>query len=252
MNEINFLPQSFLDAQNRRQRLFREVSILCGMVFIALALLAGQAGQVVSIRNLTAQKQEELEAAKLRSLEVAKLAQQQQAYKLILAVNDGLSMPLNPSDMLAVISQMLPQQMALTEIRFSADPPKLDLSALKQNCMTPTSKTSKKKSKVKYVPKVMKIQMMGLSPSDVDVANLVGSLSASPIFQNVNMRYSKTTQINKATAREFRLEMQMAMECIYQIIPPRNPRPRKFQTTQNSKLPSNSQSLSVKEVAHVN
>ena len=237
MNEINFLPQSFLEAQKRKQRLFREVSILGGMVLIAIALFAGQAGQVASIRNLIIQKQDELAAAKIRSLEVAKLTQQQQALKLKLAVNDGLTMPLNPSALLAVISEMLPTQMALTEITFSADAPKLDLSSLKKDRSAKKVKKSKKKVAHKHVPKVMKIQMMGLSPSDVDVANLVGALSASPVFQNVKMNYSKTKKIANATAREFRLEMGMAMDCIYENVIAQNTGP---------------ENVPAKEVAHVN
>ncbi|MBL4702178.1 MAG: PilN domain-containing protein [Phycisphaeraceae bacterium] len=237
MNEINFLPQSFLEAQKRKQRLFREVSILGGMVLIAIALFAGQAGQVSTVRNLAAQKQDELVAAKIRSVEVAKLSQQPRELKLKLAVNQGLVMPLNPSALLAVIAEILPPQMALTEIQFSADAPKLDLSSLKKKSSAKKVKKSKKKAAIRYVPKVMKIQMLGLSPTDVDVANLVGALSASTVFQNVKMNYSKTAKIANVTAREFRLEMEMSMDCIYEN-----------QLT----LKIRSQNSSAKEVAHVN
>jgi Tfp pilus assembly protein PilN len=219
MNEINFLPQSFLETQNRRLRLFREVVILSGMILISLALFAGQSGRVASVKNLVEQKTEELEAAKLRSQEVARLSSEQQKLKLQLAVHEGLAMPLNPSTILAAISEVLPERMALTEVSISADEPKLDLTSLKSGNKTKT--VSKTKVKVtKPVLHFMDIQLMGLSPSDVDVANLVGALSASPIFQNVKMRYSKSTRMNKATAREFRLEMEIPMDCIYEDVTP--------------------------------
>jgi Tfp pilus assembly protein PilN len=216
MNEINFLPQSFLDTQNRRLRLFREIAILSGMVLIGLAMFAGQSGRVMSIRNQVERKSEELAAAELRSAEVAKLKVQQQNLKLQLAVHDGLAMPLNMSSILASIAHLLPERMALTEITCSADSPKLDLSELKKTSAT-TKKSSKKKVVIKPVERVMQIQVMGLSPSDVDVANLVGALSASPIFQNVKMRYSKGASIEKVMAREFRLEMEVSLDCIYQM-----------------------------------
>ncbi len=215
MNEINFLPQSFLEAQNRRQRLFREVVILCGMVLIGLALFAGQSGRVMSIRSQVERKSEELAAAELRSTEVSKLKAQQQQLKLQLAVHDGLAMPLNMSSILASISQVLPPRMALTEITCSSDAPKLDLSDLKKSA-TSKKKSSKKQKIVKVQERVMQIQVMGLSPSDVDVANLVGALSANPIFQNVKMRYAKSAAIDKVMAREFRLEMEVSLDCIYQ------------------------------------
>ena len=101
----------------------------------------------------------------------------------------------------------------------TANEPKLDASIFKNNKTTTKSK-SKKSSKVQ--PKMMKIKLMGLSPSDVDVANLVGALTASPIFQNVKMRYAKGTKISNATAREFRLEMEMPMDCVYVDLTPRD------------------------------
>lgn len=232
MNEINFLPQSFLEAQNRRQRLFREITILVGMVLIGLALFAGQSGRVMSIRNQVERKSEELAAAQLRSTEVAKLKAQQQQLKLQLAVHDGLAMPLNMSSILATISHVLPPRMALTEITCSSDAPKLDLSDLKPSATK--KKAAKKKTIVKAPERVMQIQVMGLSPSDVDVANLVGALSANPIFQNVKMRYAKSAAIDKVMAREFRLEMEVSLDCIYQ-----------------APLPESAENQIGKEVAHV-
>lgn len=236
MNEINFLPQSFLESQNSRQRLFREIAILCGMVLIGIALFAGQSGRVMSVRKLTEQKKEELSAAKLRSKEVAKLKTQQQELKLKLAVNEGLSMPLNISSILATIADVLPARMALTEIACSADDPKLDLTAFKTSKNSKVKKKSKSTKFVKAQEQLMQIQLMGISPSDVDVANLVGALSASPIFQNVKMRYSKSTRIDKVSAREFRLEMEVSLDCIYQS---------PVMTTEQDQADN-------KEVAHVN
>lgn len=223
MNEINFLPQSFLESQNRRLRLFREVAILCGMVLIGLALFAGQSGVVMSVQKLVAQKQDELDAAKLRSNAVADLNTAQQQLKLKLALHEGLAMPLNPSTILAAISQMLPDRMALTEVTFSADDPKPDLSAFMPKKKDPSGMDAEKIKVVKPQPRFMNVQLMGISPTDVDVANLVGSLSASPLFQNVKMRYSKSTRLGNVTAREFRLEMEILLDCIYQDVTPRDP-----------------------------
>lgn len=219
MNEINFLPQSFLEAQNRRLRLFREIAILVGLVLIGLALFAGHSGQVMSVRNQTASKNDELDAAKLRSKEVVRLQSQQSKLKLQLAVHQGLSMPLNLSSILAVISDVLPLKLALTEISMSAENPKLDLPTYRKS---KKSKKSRNKKTAVVRHKVMKIQLVGLSPSDVDVANLVGALAASPIFQNVKMRYAKGTKLNNATAREFRLEMEILMDCVYVDLTPRD------------------------------
>jgi len=43
----------------------------------------------------------------------------------------------------------------------------------------------------------------GVSPTDVDVANFIGQLSASPLFEDVNMGYARTVEYRGRQAREF-------------------------------------------------
>jgi Tfp pilus assembly protein PilN len=52
---------------------------------------------------------------------------------------------------------------------------------------------------------VKRVQLLvtGLAPSDVDVANFIGHLSASPLFEDVNMGYAKNVVVRGRTAREF-------------------------------------------------
>jgi len=51
--------------------------------------------------------------------------------------------------------------------------------------------------------KRMRLVLTGLAPTDVDVANFIGQLSASPLFEDVNMGYAKTVSVEGLTAREF-------------------------------------------------
>ena len=53
---------------------------------------------------------------------------------------------------------------------------------------------------------VRRVQLVitGLAPSDVDVANFIGQLSASCLFEDVNMGYARTVDFRGRMAREFR------------------------------------------------
>ncbi len=57
----------------------------------------------------------------------------------------------------------------------------------------------------------VRVVVTGLAPSDVDVANFIGQLSASPLFENVNMGYSRTVVFCERSARQFQASCYLAM-----------------------------------------
>ncbi len=51
--------------------------------------------------------------------------------------------------------------------------------------------------------KRVRLLITGVAPGDVDVANFIGQLSASPLLEDVNMGYTKTVEYRGHLAREF-------------------------------------------------
>jgi len=49
----------------------------------------------------------------------------------------------------------------------------------------------------------LRLVLTGLAPSDIDVANFIGQLAASRLFEDVNLGYSKTIEHQNHEAREF-------------------------------------------------
>jgi len=56
----------------------------------------------------------------------------------------------------------------------------------------------------------VKLDLTGLAPTDVDVANFIGQLSASPLFVDVRMGYSRSVSYRGRTAREFQATCHLA------------------------------------------
>jgi hypothetical protein len=50
----------------------------------------------------------------------------------------------------------------------------------------------------------IRLVITGLAPSDVDIANFVGQLASSPLFEDVNMGYTREIQFQGKTARQFK------------------------------------------------
>lgn len=56
----------------------------------------------------------------------------------------------------------------------------------------------------------VRLMLTGLAPTDVDVANLIGQLSASCLFEDVNMGYAKTVMFQSRSAKEFQASCYLA------------------------------------------
>jgi len=51
--------------------------------------------------------------------------------------------------------------------------------------------------------KRVRLVITGIAPTDVDVANFIGQLSASSVFEDVNMGYARTVAVRSRQARQF-------------------------------------------------
>ena len=79
------------------------------------------------------------------------------------------------------------------EVRVPVKPVKADVAQ---------AATGVHRQKEKTVKRV-RVSLTGLAPTDVAVANFIGQLSASPVFEDVNMDYTKNVIFRKHLAREF-------------------------------------------------
>ncbi len=53
------------------------------------------------------------------------------------------------------------------------------------------------------------VQLIGLAPTDADVADFMAGLSQCPMFQNLNLAYSEEVTVEEQPMRKFRVEMTL-------------------------------------------
>ncbi len=209
MNEINFLPLRLIQSQRRQSRMFRELLVVGGVLLCCVVWYGGQQGHNASLEHLVVAKQDELVAAQQRTVEVQRLTAQREDLQYQLQIQQRLTRPITHSTLLAVMTDLLPDSLAITELTLVAQTPVSQPRHQKGQ----GAKTSRKASPPK--PQLMHVQIEGVSPSDVDVANLVGGLSEHPIFSNVKMRYSRAVKLQHVQARQFRVEMDILLDRRY-------------------------------------
>ena len=203
MNEINFLPPSFLKRGARRRRVFRQLVILAFAAACADAWYTRSSTDLSAARAYAANLEAQVAASRDRAAEITRLEARRQALTARMQTHHELVQPVNSVQVTAAVGRLLPPALALKELNILGRRP------------APASSGASTPSPVEP----LKVEMVGLAPADVEVADFVGKLSDYPLFVNVKMLYSRAVQAGDLQAREFRVELEVPLDREYRPLP---------------------------------
>ncbi len=193
---VDFLPERIKTQRARLRRLVRQgylvVLVLVGVVFWALTSnhrVAKAQAELAMLRDRAGNVQKMLE-------DRARLQQQQNELMIKERISKSLGSRVNTLDMLAELERLLPQGVSLVS---------MNLEAVQMQAEAERTVTRRGGTVDKQAPAVTRVRLTltGMAPNDVDVANFIGQLSASPLFEDVNMGYARTLAYQGHRAREF-------------------------------------------------
>jgi Tfp pilus assembly protein PilN len=202
MDAIDFLPDRIRAQRARRHRL----AVQCYLLVICLAGL-GALGYCLHVQ--IGRDQEELallggrsEAMKMQLDLRASLEQQLGDLMIKRRIEEQLGRRVSTLNVLGELQRVMPESMALTsltmetvEVRMPVDPVSKE-NRTDRPVVQPQSPDEKTVKRVRLV-------ITGMAPTDVDVANFIGQLASSPIFEDVNMGYAKNILFRSRSARKF-------------------------------------------------
>jgi len=207
MEKIDFLPERIRNQRARGKRLVRQAYLL-GLCIAAMAVLAydrqarisNAQGELVLLTGRSANVQRQL--AMLGMLE----SEQAELY-LKKRINDHLGSRVKTLVVLAELERLMPEGIALTNLHVET----MDVStpifpvgtrnASARAAAAPAPEADPKTPQ--NVVKRRRVVITGLAPTDVDVANFIGQLASSKLFEEVTMGYAKNVVFRGRSAREF-------------------------------------------------
>jgi len=203
MQSVDFLPERIRLRRARRRRLFRQ-----GYLLAAFAVAVIMLGYVRYRRIDSAQGQLAMlgdRAVNIRNQLTMRQSLEKELADLMIKkrIDETLGSRVLALDVLGELERLLPESMALTKLAVET----VKLRAPAKPVAAPVSSGRTVRAKAgqnKYrIVKRIRLVITGLAPTDVDVANFIGQLSASPLFEDINMGYAKNAAIYGRTAREF-------------------------------------------------
>lgn len=211
MNDINFLPDRFLREQKRKARVWREAGLVAVVTLVLVAWYGVMLRQVAGAERLLQARQDELAAANQQTTEMVRLQQEFKRLSHQAQIQERLCLPVAYTQVIAALSRLMPPSLTMTRLAVSSESPAPTVAPRKPGT------ASSRPAAVSAPPpaRCMALEVTGFSPTDMDVANFVGRLSEYPLFTNVKMRYSRSHRVGEAPARQFRIELEVPLDCRY-------------------------------------
>jgi Tfp pilus assembly protein PilN len=214
---MNFLPRDFMERRGRRR-----ATLLClGLAGVAVLALGGMCALYVmrafSVSSLRAVVEQQYREAG-RQIEQLKLLEDRKAdlvRKVELSADLLERVP--RSHILARLTNALPsdtslQVLVMSSVEVEVPAPKPTTTKENEASAAP-SKGGKSKRPEKIRRREIQFRVDGLAATDVQVAEYIARLSADPLFEEVNLKFSEEFPYEPGvTMRRFELTFRLSLE----------------------------------------
>ncbi|MEX0777600.1 MAG: PilN domain-containing protein [Phycisphaeraceae bacterium] len=208
MNEINFLPRAYVIEQMRQRRVRREFALIA----MAIMVMAGWFLIAQARMDQLSFYTQEVESQAQVMREQVKQAIDREAQRTVLSrqfrIQRELAPALSYSQVLATIGALLPRSMAIRDLSMLGRQPTVDLPSGGKSGGGDASAAQAPDRQ----PDAIRITLVGVAPSDTEVANFVGALADHPLFANVKLLYCKSAEVGPLLAREYRIEVEVPLD----------------------------------------
>jgi Tfp pilus assembly protein PilN len=211
---MSFLPEDYVE-----RRIERRTSLICLAMFVVMlsgvgavyAFKTSQFAEARAQRNSingryaeAGRRLEQLEALKARRNEMLRKAQ----------VTATLLERVPRTFLLADLVNRMPDALSLLELHLSSKMVQAPRPAASKSALSNRKDARKEEEKTKEpdpVPQqVVSLALIGVAPTDVQVAQYIAKLTQSPLLTDVSLIFSEETKINETPMRKFRIEMALS------------------------------------------
>ncbi len=209
MREVEFLPERIRHQRFRRRRLVRQ-----GYLLAVCVLLMGVLSYFNNVRVTQAQAElgtlEEHSSYLSGQIEKIPPLERELAELLIKKrIESELGSRTDCTAVLAELCRIMPENMAMVSLDLKSMDVRVKIpagSGANQSARASAGGAARTTRTVRRA----RLVITGVAPTDIDVANFIGQLSSSCVFENVKMGYAKTAILGDRTAREFQASCYLA------------------------------------------
>jgi Tfp pilus assembly protein PilN len=215
MSKIDFVPNDYL-----QQRESNRANFMYLILFAVLMLAVGMIFSIIKMRQKAVKMELAAVTAKMsqaqdKIVQLEELKSKSTKMMQTMIMTSELLEPVPRSVILASLTNNLPSGVSLLEIKLMEKETK---TAPKRASKSQYKAASAKAAAASEQPvqKMVEtiIEMVGIAPSDIEVANYIAKLSNSVLLDNVSLVESKEHKIDETSFREFKLRTMLKKNII--------------------------------------
>lgn len=214
MHQVNFLPMSYRRRDARRRRAWRQGVLIALLGLCLLGWWGVQTRQTGALRREANELMQQVETAQGRTAEVARLRAERQRLIQQVEIQRELAQPLRHTQVLAALGELLPPSVAVTHLAMHTQRP-APLPPPPRKKDDEKDKSTKKLPEPAPAPRGehrLNLDLAGIAPDDLTVANVLTALKLHPVFSDVKMHYSRNIELEGVHGRQFRLELAVDLD----------------------------------------
>ncbi len=205
MNQIDFLPRRIRQQRGVYRQVRRQAMTMLILASSLGALAYFNEARIAKANSALEIRTEHRDSLAMQLAVLPDLTRQLADGHINRRISRELGSRLTVNALMAELARMLPPKASLTS---------LDCSTIEvQPTVEPGKPRAPRKAGQKApMDKRVRVQITGMAPTAVDIADLIGRLSVSPLFSDVDMGYAKTVLIDnkRREARSFQMTFLVA------------------------------------------
>jgi hypothetical protein len=211
MREIEFLPKWYPRAQQRK-RIVRLEGWVLFLLILGLGswILLAQRNVLAAERSLTTlQGQIDQMHSEQRMLDQQlSLRKELQAREQMLA---SLGYPVEMTRMLQTIDGIMPKATSLVEFDCQTEEQTRQTSQTAANARTAAGDKDKQQAPAAQIDRKLRVRLVGVAPSKLDLANILTGLTNVPFFEQVAVTYARDKSELGHVLCEFEVTFRMGL-----------------------------------------
>lgn len=213
MSHINFLPQSYRDRLRRRVRRVRETLAVLSTVVAVGVWWAYEANELIELRQASRFAEDRLASALSTEQLVKELEARREKLIDQRRLQREITVPIRHHQIVRILGGLIPDSVALTQLSLENDRPDpkpyVAPSTGTPEIAQPSFGSQASAEPADAKPDRVLVELEGLAPDDLAVAELIAQLSAHPLFGSVKLHTSKYLETRGVAARSFRITGQI-------------------------------------------
>jgi len=210
MKDIDFLPDRICVQRARRRRLTVQGYMLAACM-VGLCVLG------FVLQGRVAQAQEELGLLSSRTGGIERQLRLREDMESQLGdlmikkrIEEQLGRRVGTLDVLGELQRVMPESMTLITLTMETVEVQEEIKPAEGAGASARARARNGLGASYRTVKRVRLLLTGMAPTDVDVANFIGLLAASPVFEDVNMGYARNITFRSRDARKFQASCFLA------------------------------------------